>query len=651
MRTLSMIRTQPSIPDQWLFRSLRRSVQVSGWLVLCMLLVTWSPCYAASWEALGPFGATVSALAIDPVNPDIVYVAGDSAGIFRSADGGGHWSRTGLAETGVKAVIADSAAPDTLYVAATSGFYVSKDAGDTWEMRNEGLARTYLHALAVDPTDSDTIYAGAWGGLFKTTVAGEQWVDIGTQLGDISVVALAIDPSNPETVYAGTSDRGVLRSEDGGQSWSNVWAGIDDMLIRDLVIDPASPETLYVATNSSGVFRSYDGGDTWRPVNEGLQGSAFRLAIDPHTPNTLYLGTQGKGLFRSLDGGDAWEQWSTGLPSRQSVYAVAVRPDTGEVIAGLFSRGVYRRALEGSQWNEANVDLDGYTASSLVIDRATGELLVGIETYGPTVFRSADGGSTWTPSGNGMYYPAVYAMVQDPVEPNVYLTGNAGTIFRSVDGGMSWSVSDTGLDRGRVSAYELLIDSNEPSVVLAAMTSGIWRSSDSGASWELQQATSGAMHTLAQAGNDLQLVLAGGDRATIYRTADSGDGWVLSNEGLPASASVRAICFDPVHPGTVYAGTDRSGVFRSDDGGTTWTAFVTAAELSGTYALLPIDGSTLLAGATHAVYRIDLANATWQTVGAGFDVEGHPELLLYDRTAGVLYAGGAGGLFRIDWTP
>jgi len=423
MTRMNTIRSKPRIPGLRFFQDLRTGVQAIGWLVLCVVFVTWSTAHAAPWEAVGPFGATVSALAIDLVDPDTVYIAGSSAGLFRSGDGGAHWSRTNMPETSIKAVIVDSAVPDTLYVAATTGFYVSSDAGDTWEMRNQGLSRTYLNTLAVDPTDSSTIYAGAWGGLYKTTVAGEEWVDIGAQLGDISVVALAVDPENHETVYAGTSDRGVLRSRDGGESWSSIWSGVDDTLIRDLVVDPAAPGTLYVATNSDGVYRSYNGGETWQSTNEGHRGGAFRLAIDPRTPRTLYLGTQGRGLFRTLDGGDTWEQWSTGLPPGESTYAIAVRADTGEVIAGLFSRGVYRRAREASEWNEANVGLGGFTVSSLVIDSVTDELILGIETYGPTVFRSADGGTTWTPSGNGMHYPIVHDMVQHPRRSERLLDG------------------------------------------------------------------------------------------------------------------------------------------------------------------------------------------------------------------------------------
>jgi len=159
------------------------------------------------------------------------------------------------------------------------------------------------------------------------------------------------------------------------------------------------------------------------------------------------------------------------------------------------------------------------------------------------------------------------------------------------------------------------------------------------------------MRTLAGAGNNSELVLAGGDQAAIYRTDNGGDSWVLSNEGMPVGASVQVIAFDPTHPRTVYAGTDHVGIFRSADAGATWTAFVTESEFSGTYALLPVDGSTLLAGVTRGVFRIDPATGTWQTVASVFDTDVHVQLILYDRAAGVLYAGGTGGLFRIDWAP
>jgi nucleoside-triphosphatase len=162
----------------------KRRLAVGGWLCAGMMLLTAAAAGAASWEALGPFGASVETLAMAPADPDIVYVAANSIGLFRSTDGGSTWARTGLVTQDIiAAVLVDPRDARTLYVGTSSGFYVSDDASETWTKRNRGLTSSYLMTLAADPTDANTLYAGAWGGLFKSTNAGEDWADIGSALG------------------------------------------------------------------------------------------------------------------------------------------------------------------------------------------------------------------------------------------------------------------------------------------------------------------------------------------------------------------------------------------------------------------------------------------------------------------------------------
>ena len=620
-------------------------------LLYCIGLVAITlACSAQTWEALGPFGASITTLAISPTSPDTMYAAGGSVGIFRSTDGGGTWARTGFTRSDTVGSIVF--ASQSVYAGTSSGFYVSEDEGITWSQRNHGLSSSYLYALAVDPTDTKTIYAGAWGGLFKTTTAGEEWEDIGGSLGEVDVRALIIDPTNSAVVYAGTASRGVFRSADGGQTWLPCSNGLSDLSIWDLVIDEQNPQVLYAATNSSGVYRTEDGAATWVSATEGIHGGSFRLVVDPKASSTLYVGTQGNGVFRSTDRGTTWEHWNEGLPSRESVYGIAVRPDTGEVVSGLFSQGVYLRAPEGGGWVGANTGMNGYVVSSLAISGSSGELLVGIETYGPSVFRSADAGITWTMSKSGMNYPPVYTLVQDPADASVLLSGNAGSLFRSSDGGVTWVPSDTGLNRGWVSVFALLFDRQAPSTVLAGANSGIWLSTDAGLTWAAQQQLADTVRALAQGSWQLGLLLAGGDRGTLYRSADHGAHWTSSGTGLPANASIRAICFDPVVPGVAYVGTDGNGIYRSDDKGTTWSLFLTSPETARTFALTAVDDAgVILAATSEGVYVFDHEDAQPQPIGSTFLEGSLVRCLLYDESAGFLYAGGTTGLFRVLWEP
>lgn len=634
-------------------RHLRGRLWAIGLLFVCSLIATTSSASAASWEVLGPFGASVESLAISPSHPDTMYAAVSSIGVFRSIDGGRSWARTSLNFSGIiREIVVAPADPGVIYIATSSGFQVSFDGGDTWVDRSRGLSNDYLNALILDPTDPNTMYAGAWGGLYKTTTAGAEWQDIGSSLGDVDVRALVADPAQPAVVYIGTASKGVFRTADGGLTWHSSSEGLGDLFVRDLLIDPIDPRILYAATNLSGVYRTEDGGESWLPANEGIRGSSFRLACDPRSPGTLFLGTQGTSVFRSTNRGSTWQPWGEGLPSGASVYALAVRPDTGEVIAGLFSQGVYRRPPAAQAWIDSNTNMTGYVVSSVISDTASGELLVGIETYGPSVFRSDDGGATWISSRQGMSYPPVYCLVQDLIDPSVFYSGNGGSLHRSTDSGMTWEPSDSGLKRGYVRVYAMLINRQVPSTLFAGTGAGIWTSKDGGESWGSQQLPEITIRTLAQAPSAPHLLIAGGDRGSLHISTDGGQHWATSNEGLPSHATVRTICFDQSPSQTFYVGTDGAGIFRSDDTGRTWVPLSTGHEMERTFALLAVgESGVLLAGTAQGVFQYERSNATWHAVGSAL-LEGNTiQFLVYDHADGVLYAGGENGLFSIRWDP
>lgn len=202
---------------------------------------------------------------IDPRNSQILY-AGTDGGVFRSMDGGDHWSPTGLIEQ----------FPGVPYI---------------------------VHTLAIDPRNSNVLYAGTqdWG-AFKSTDGGASWMNI---LAGEHVYALVIDPQQPDTLYAGAT--GVYKSTDGGASWSQITNGLirsdgPILSVRALAIDPQQPTTLYAGSGVGtfdGVYKSTDGGASWTPHNAGLTQDAciiFTLAVDPHNSTLVYAGT-GRGVF------------------------------------------------------------------------------------------------------------------------------------------------------------------------------------------------------------------------------------------------------------------------------------------------------------------------------------------------------------------
>jgi photosystem II stability/assembly factor-like uncharacterized protein len=120
-------------------------------------------------------GLFVNALALDPVQPEIVYAGTYKGGVVRSTDGGKSWRavNAGLKEKGyVLALTIDQARPENVYAGGESGVFRSTNGGGSWSPLNRGLRGHSVHALAVDP-GSVTVYAGTYGGGVVGYVGGE----------------------------------------------------------------------------------------------------------------------------------------------------------------------------------------------------------------------------------------------------------------------------------------------------------------------------------------------------------------------------------------------------------------------------------------------------------------------------------------------
>jgi photosystem II stability/assembly factor-like uncharacterized protein len=202
----------------------------------------------------------VSGLAIDPKTPSILYASsvnyGPSAnvGIYKSTDAGATWKSTGSLAT-ANAVAVDALNPAVLYASSGSGTigFLSKsnDAGATWAVIANGLPPGWFASLLVtDPVTQGRVYAvGSFPtpGLYRTDNGGSNWVKIGSGLPDGAVTALAVDPGNPSMVYAAPSAGGLYRSTDAGARFA-LMPGLRIPIVNAIVIDPSNPSRIYTGT-------------------------------------------------------------------------------------------------------------------------------------------------------------------------------------------------------------------------------------------------------------------------------------------------------------------------------------------------------------------------------------------------------------------
>lgn len=243
--------------------------------------------------------------------------------------------------------------------------------------------------IAVDPRNKTTWYVGtASGGLWKTTNAGTTWTPIFDKEKSYSIGVVVVDPKDPNIVWVGTGENNAQRSVSYGD----------------------------------GVYKSIDGGRTWK--NVGLKESEHigKIVIDPRNSDVVYVAAQGplwsgggdRGLFKTTDGGESWKKVLDG-GDWAGVSDVVLDPRNPDIlIASTWQR--YRR-----QW--------GYIAG------------------GPQsgVYRSTDGGESWTKSQSGLPREELgrTGLAVSPVNPDVVYAiveaaNDGGGFFRSEDGGVNW---------------------------------------------------------------------------------------------------------------------------------------------------------------------------------------------------------------------
>ncbi|WP_433269342.1 WD40/YVTN/BNR-like repeat-containing protein [Actinosynnema sp. CS-041913] len=314
---------------------------------------------------------------------------------------------------------------------------------ESWELRGPHHPMAEVYAVAIDPrvprllVGVDSSHFGP--GVLSSHDLGESW-----QEPDQAPVAfpsdgavervwqLALTP-DPEVVYAGTQPSALFRSVDGGKSFSLVeglwnhphrpdWgAGFGGQAVHTVLPDPRDPQRLTVAMSTGGVYRTFDGGTSWEASNRGIEAyflpdpypeygqCVHKIAGHPTTPDRLYLQNH-HGVYRSSDGGGTWESIAEGLPSDFG-FAMVVHPHRPEVIYN------FPLAADSNRF-PPNGDC--------------------------AVYRSPDGGATWTALRTGLpsgFWTAVMrdAMCVDTATPaGVYFGSRSGEVYASADEGESW---------------------------------------------------------------------------------------------------------------------------------------------------------------------------------------------------------------------
>jgi photosystem II stability/assembly factor-like uncharacterized protein len=240
-------------------------------------------------------------LALDPVNPDIIYLGGyeydgssQHGHIYKTTDGGANWTDiTGIVQGKVYSLAIDPTNPRRVLAGTDSGIYRSTDAGLSWQPSSDPAS---AYDLVIDPANPNVLYAGANVRCYKSVNGGENWSATGAGLsGRCASLILA-----SSTLLFG-SNAGIYRSADGGLNWQESDSGIPGSVILGLAAAPSAPGLLYAA-GYKGFYRSSDYGNGWSRLST-MSGS--HIVVNPANADEILMKVTG-GISRSTDGGHTW---------------------------------------------------------------------------------------------------------------------------------------------------------------------------------------------------------------------------------------------------------------------------------------------------------------------------------------------------------
>ncbi|HEY6708063.1 MAG TPA: hypothetical protein VJB61_10770 [Actinomycetota bacterium] len=439
----------------------------------------------ATWRALIArelLGAGFHDLLVDPGDPGRLLAA-TTAGLWASADGGRSWERRLAGHSWAISAGGSGWSGGELLAGGELGLHRSEDGGATWRPVPLTAAPGDFARVAVAH--------GPWGQVAYVFAAGDGVGHLWRREhpgGEFHPVkppadlhsrqawhswACAADPAHPEVVWLGAAGlhRGA-RDADGRWSWVDLSARpAGDSLPpgqHAVVFEPGDPQALYVA-NEGGLFRSPDGGRSWRSVGTGLAVAEVSHLTD-HA--AWLLATAGELGTLRYEGGEVW------CPVGSGDLAVT----SGAELIAPGPAGLVVSADGGSTWTPVDLPQVRGPVTALA---ATGpdRLLAG--TAEGELFQLERTSGTWRVTATSHPRPGRVACVAtDPAHPRAawasWSTPPSGRVWRSDDGGATWTQHGGGLPEVPVNA--VVPDPARPGTVFAATDAGVWWSED-GAGW------------------------------------------------------------------------------------------------------------------------------------------------------------------------
>lgn len=457
------------------------------------LLAAFADGLFASANAGGSFAAVAlpsapstgwTRLAVDRVrtSPDVAYVFGAANGIARL------WRRSGTSWVAITVPPDDddggyeqawydwclTATPDNpnqVFVGAINTRRADL-VGATWQWRNittQGSNSIHpdQHCLVFSPANSKTIFAGNDGGIYLSRNSGNTWTALNKGLEISEIEYLASDPGTSGWLMAGTQDNGTLR-----YTGTSKWDHIADGDGGDCGVNQLNPNIVYHSFYNISLERSQTKGNTWTGLHPPATKSLF---YPPVEVSGMTVGIAGAALDVSRDSGQTWAQVPLGMPANDVATAMKA-VDSNTFLIGSRGGRMLRLAWNGVRWQKSSLTSPAPKyISCIVCDPSNARRIWVTSTMvgpGGQVFRSDDGGATWTTCASGLPAIPINSAAVDPANfKRVWVAGDVG-VYQTVDLGSSWASFANGLPNAM--AADLLFHKQDRKLFCGTRNRGVW---------------------------------------------------------------------------------------------------------------------------------------------------------------------------------
>ena len=574
------------------------------------------------WEARGPvnIGGRVTDIAVHPTNADEAYAAMATGGVFKTVNGGVDWEPIfdDQAVLTVGSVAIDPLNPQTVWVGTGEanansysffgmGIYRSDDGGHSWQ--NKGLAEgRYIARVCPDHNYPGRVFAAVTGklfgtgpnrGVYRTTDGGDTWQELTNGLpgGSNGRIGIDVCRSQPDVLYASycesdASYKGVYKSTNGGDSWTSVGGGVYDGIYSTfgwyfgtIRVDPSNPNNVFV--HGVPMYRTTNGGASWFEEGSNMHVDHHAMAFAPSQPSRVYHGNDG-GLYVSNDSGSNFTKVNN-QPTSQ-FYAIEIDQQNPERL--------YGGTQDNGTWRTLTGNIDDY------------EHILG---------------------GDGFY------TLVDPTDSDViFAEYQYGGLNKSTNGGswFSWAMDGVDSDDRINWSMPVVMTPGNPDVMYLG-TQRVYKSTAQGDFWNAisgdltggdQGANRGTITTLAVAPSSTSTLLAGTDDGRVWKYSPLFGNWTLISGDLP-NRWVTRVAFDPDNSSIMYVtfsglrwDEDQGHVFMSTDGGSSWTDISSNLPAAPVNCILvdPDYNNRLYVGTDVGCFVTNRgASETWQVLGNG----------------------------------